>query len=245
MPEPLEPHVELGGYVLGRLEPAERERFEEHLAGCAQCREELGELTDVARSLERAAPRYDLPAGLEGKTFAAVERAAVQHARPLPEAPEPRWWRLGLPGKIAAVAAVTAVLVFAGYVGSRLGETSSPGVPELLAVLRAPGGQPVEARARVVKMGIGRVISFRTDELPILPQGEYYELWFVGPEDTLEDPNRISAGTFHPDENGRSRVTFAAAVDPKRYPVLSVTAEPGDGNPQRTGPEVLRSEPDG
>ena len=36
-------------------------------------------------------------------------------------------------------------------------------------------------------------------------------------------------------------VTFAAAVDPAKYPVLSVTAEPGDGNPEPTGPEVLRS----
>jgi len=88
------------------------------------------------------------------------------------------------------------------------------------------------------------VIEFRTNELPILPKGEFYELWFVGPGDTLADPNRISAGTFHPDEAGRSQVTFAAAVDPAKYPVLSVTAEPGDGDPRRTGPEVLRSEPD-
>lgn len=63
----------------------------------------------------------------------------------------------------------------------------------------------------------------------------------MGPGDTLDNPNRISAGTFHPDEQGRSRARFHAAVDPKLYPVLSVTAEPGDGNPRRTGREVLRS----
>ena len=87
----------------------------------------------------------------------------------------------------------------------------------------------------MVKTGIDRVIEFRTDELPILPKGEFYELWFVGSGDTLEQPNRISAGTFHPDAEGRSHVTFAAAVDPAVYPVLSVTAEPGDGDPRRTG----------
>ncbi len=87
------------------------------------------------------------------------------------------------------------------------------------------------------------MIEFRTNELPILPKGEFYELWFVGPGDTLAEPNRISAGTFHPDEEGRSHVTFAAAVDPAKYPVLSVTAEPGDGDPRRTGSEVLRSQP--
>jgi hypothetical protein len=88
------------------------------------------------------------------------------------------------------------------------------------------------------------VIAVRTDDLPILPRGEYYELWFVGPGDTPTHPNRISAGTFHPDRQGRSNVDFTAAVDPKLYPILSVTAEPGDGNPQRTGPEVLRSRRD-
>ncbi len=86
------------------------------------------------------------------------------------------------------------------------------------------------------------MIELRTDDLPILPKDEFYELWFVGPRgDTLTEPNRISAGTFHPDPEGRSRVTFAAAVDPKLYPELSVTAEPGDGDPRRTGAEVLSS----
>jgi len=39
-------------------------------------------------------------------------------------------------------------------------------------------------------------------------------------------------------------VRLHAAVDPAKFPELSVTAEPGDGNPERTGPEVLRSAPD-
>jgi hypothetical protein len=106
--------------------------------------------------------------------------------------------------------------------------------------MRAPDG-PAAAEVEVRKTGIGRVVSLSSGTLPILPKGEYYELWFVGPGDRPGRPNRISAGTFHPDENGRSNVTFAAAVDPTLYPVLSVTAEPGDGDPRPTGLEVLRS----
>ncbi len=81
--------------------------------------------------------------------------------------------------------------------------------------------------------------SERTDELPILPEGELYEVWFVGPGDAVGSPNRISAGTFHPDEEGRSNVDLTAAVDPAKYPRLVVTAEPGDGDPLPTGPEVV------
>ena len=50
----------------------------------------------------------------------------------------------------------------------------------------------------------------------------------------------VSAGTFHPDENGRGTVRLLAAADPKQYPRLSVTLEPADGDPRRTGPEILR-----
>ncbi len=56
--------------------------------------------------------------------------------------------------------------------------------------------------------------------------------------------NRISAGTFHPDQEGRStRAIRRRGRSGPVYPVLSVTAEPGDGDPRPTGPEVLRSRP--
>jgi anti-sigma-K factor RskA len=181
-------------------------------------------LDPVVELLARAVPAYGVPAGLERRTLAAVERAAAPRRR----RPRPRR-RLRL------------VLAFAAAAALAVGVTQldRPNEPELDAVLTSPRG--AVASARVTKTGIGRVVSFRTDDLPVLPKGEYYELWFVGPGDTLARPNRISAGTFHPDERGRSRVELAAAVDPARFPVLSVTAEPADGDPRRTGPEVLRS----
>ena len=113
---------------------------------------------------------------------------------------------------------------------------------ELQATLVSAAGD-ASAFADVVKLGIGREIDFRSDDLPILPKGEFYELWFAAPEDSPSEPNRISAGTFHPDENGRSRVTLTAAVDPALYPTLVVSAEPGDGDPAPSGEDVLRSAP--
>lgn len=123
-----------------------------------------------------------------------------------------------------------------------LGGSGDHGPPlELRAALRAPGRPTVTADAEVFRLDVGRAIAFHTDRLPVLPKGEYYELWFVGPGDSRATPDRISAGTFHPDLQGRSDVRFAAAVDPKKYPVLSVTAEPGNGDPRPSRHEVLRS----
>ncbi len=236
-------HADLGGYVLGRLTDAERRRFEDHLESCEECRAELPELESAAALMESAAPAVAVPVGLEGRVFVAVEQAALAaeadtvDTSPAAVAAQPRPRRLRRPvlawgaGALAVAAAAVLVAVFAS--GGPAGEL------ELRTTLGSPSG--AQAAVEVRKTGIGRVIELRTDELPILPQGEYYELWFVGPGDTPESPNRISAGTFHPDEDGRSDVRFAAAVDPALYPVLSVTAEPGDGDPRPTGPEVLRS----
>ena len=40
-------HQLLGAYLLGGLEPDEARAFEDHLAGCADCRGELEELESL------------------------------------------------------------------------------------------------------------------------------------------------------------------------------------------------------
>ncbi|MFC9326150.1 anti-sigma factor family protein [Kitasatospora sp. NPDC057015] len=44
MRPPREDHVDVGAYVLGVLDAADRAAFEEHLAGCPQCAEQVAEL---------------------------------------------------------------------------------------------------------------------------------------------------------------------------------------------------------
>ena len=40
-------HTDVGGYALGLLEAADRQAFEEHLAGCPACAAELAELSGM------------------------------------------------------------------------------------------------------------------------------------------------------------------------------------------------------
>jgi anti-sigma-K factor RskA len=241
--ERVEIHVDLGNYLLGRLDEHERALAEEHLGSCERCRAAAAELEATAALLARAAAPVAPPADLERRTLSAVRATAEGHserfeaARGRPRIRLPKWsWprRLALAGLTAAALAV-------GVLGGTLldGDPGLPGTRELEATLTSPSGATATATVRLT--GVGRVIDFRTDELPILPKGEHYELWFVGPGDRRGAPNRISAGTFHPDEDGRSNVRFAAAADPVQYPRLAVTAEPADGNPRPSRPDVLRS----
>jgi hypothetical protein len=46
-----------GSYVLGALSPAERQEFEQHLAGCAECAQSVRELAGLPGLLSRVDPR--------------------------------------------------------------------------------------------------------------------------------------------------------------------------------------------
>jgi Anti-sigma-K factor rskA len=142
---------------------------------------------------------------------------------------------------LAAAAAVLAVLGGVAVARSIVDDDTTAEAVEYDGPMVGPAGEPTAAELRVVATGTGRIVELDTDVLPILPTGEFYELWFVGRGDGPGSPNRISAGTFHPDPDGRSDVQFLAAVNPELFPVVEVTAEPGDGEPRSTGPVVLRA----
>jgi Putative zinc-finger len=58
-------HTDIGAYSLGLLEQADREAFEDHLAGCESCAAELAELSpmaDLLRGVEPVEPADEPPA---------------------------------------------------------------------------------------------------------------------------------------------------------------------------------------
>ena len=54
-------HDLTAGYALDALDPDERARYEEHLASCERCRDELQGFWQVAGALGRAAGGHDTP----------------------------------------------------------------------------------------------------------------------------------------------------------------------------------------
>jgi anti-sigma-K factor RskA len=225
------PHPDLGGYVLGALEPAERADFEEHLAGCERCQAEVAELRGLPALLEQATPPVEVPPWLRERTFAAVERAAAHQRRR-------RRLRLAL---TAAAACLVLVVAFAGgYTLSQVGPFADRGRVIAFA-LAAPDGGAARATAKVRQVGDGLAITMEVSGLAPNPPGSVYECWYVGPGDSLERPNRVSAGTFTVGVDGRASLRMHSAADLQRYPAMGVTLERDRGNPARTGDKVLVS----
>jgi hypothetical protein len=225
------PHPDLGGYVLDALEPTEQTAFEEHLAGCHACQAEVAELQGLPALIDRAAPPVQVPPGLQERTFAAVEEAA-------------RRTRRGRRRRWLAATAAAAVLLVATFVGGVVLSQAGPFADRGRVInfaLAAPAGGPARATAEVRQVADGLAITMQVSGLAPNPPGSVYECWYVGPGDTLEHPNRVSAGTFTVGADGRASVRMHSAADLQRYPVMGVTLERDRGNPARTGDKVLVS----
>ena len=105
--------------------------------------------------------------------------------------------------------------------------------------MTGPDDEPADADLTVTATAIGRVVDLRTEVLPILPTGELYEVWFVATDDSPATPHRISAGTFTPTRTDAATFGSPPPSTPLLFPIVEITAEPGDGNPLATGPVVL------
>jgi Putative zinc-finger len=114
-------HTDVGGYALGLLEAADRQAFEEHLAGCPACAAELTELSRMKDLLTGIDP-VDAPAGepSEADIVDLVRRRAASQRRRI------RWQ-----GVLAAAASVVLLAL-----GLGVGLATAPGA-------RAPVAQPL------------------------------------------------------------------------------------------------------
>lgn len=174
------------------------------------------DLREIRELVARAAPPFEVPAGLGDRVLAAIAPPVQRRRR--------RWWRLAVPAGVAAAAA-TIVLAIAGD------------HPVERYALQG-GGAVVTTTVRTA--GVGREVTLTIDRLRDPRPAGLYELWFVAPDDRRGRPHRVSAGAFHPDAAGHGTVRLVAAADPKVYTGISVTLEPADGDPRRQGPTVLR-----
>ena len=130
---------ELGGYILGALEPEEEAAVREHLATCAQCAAEHASMTGLPRLLALAAPMAEA-----GPPAPAVEERvldAIAGERPQ-RSPRRRLPRLrALAAAAAALAAVAVALLarraFGGITGDVLGAVEQ--VAECLVLVTVSG----------------------------------------------------------------------------------------------------------
>ena len=242
----------LGGYVLGALEPAEKNAVHTHLAACERCAAEHAELTPLPAMLDLAGSADAVP---ERPPPALEEAVLDRFARERPERPARRRWRpraplgvrtslRGLRSRPLATAAtgvaLGAALAFGAVVVTGGGSSSptSPAGPRAEAYSATLGPQAAashaSASAQLVTFASGTRIHMTAHGLQA---GRVYELWCL-----RDDGAKVSAGTFRADGAGSADVRLTTAATPDQYHRLAVEQRPWGTDSPQAGERVLAGE---
>ena len=167
-------HEDVGAYLLGALEPSEQAAFEQHLAGCPECRADVEELRVAADALPRSVEPYAAPASLKRSLMEAVREDAREQRPSLAERVRALFG--GLPPQLAWVSAafILAVGIALGVAGSAL--TGDDGSGHRVVSATVDRSRVANATATVSLHDEGPA-QLRVTGLPKPRPGQVYEVW--------------------------------------------------------------------
>jgi anti-sigma factor RsiW len=196
---------EIGAYLLGALTDLERQAFERHVAGCAECRDELERLRPAAYALPRSVEQVEPPPALKTSLMEVVDREARERSGAQAAAPQKRR-RIRLPSltgfRPALVAGALALGLVAGFGVAQLGGgEDARTVAATVDEARLPDAS---GSLRIQGDGAdGAILSVHG--MPSLAEDEVYQAWVqrdgtVVPQPTFEVTGDGSGAVAVPDD---------------------------------------------
>ena len=226
-------HTLVGAYALDALSPDERVDFENHLAECAGCRDDLSSLADVTASLadaEAVAP----PSGLRTRVMGSVAATAQEGVVDLPAVPTKarRRWPV-----IVGAAASLLVLAGVGVVAGGAWNSHQDQLAleqDVMMVTSAPDAHAMDLSLGqahlVVSDKMGAVVAMGQDA-PMPAEGMEYQVWLM-----MDDGAVMPGPTFAPSADGEFMAMMHSAMD--GVVGVAVTEEPMGGSSSMTGSPV-------
>jgi len=224
-------HALSGAYAIDALSDAERAEFEAHLATCAACRDEVDSLREAATLLGQTAAVSPPPAVREAVL------AGIAGIRPLPPVaaastssseaeviPLRRRWLTGLVAAAAVVLALaTGALVWHPWTDG----TQASLADQVLAAADATHARATVDGAEVTLVrsaSLGKAVVV-TDDLPVLPEDQVYELWLQNPAGEFVPAGLLPRSTTQ---------KFLLLGDAGDATGAGITIEPAGGSPSPT-----------
>ena len=207
---------DIGAYLLGALPALERQAFERHLAGCAECQEEFERLRPAADALPGSVEQLQPPPGLKAALMEVVEREAEAEQQPAPgRAPGRRFLGRAPRRRFLRPAFVAAGLLIGLVIGFAVAQLGGEGTRTVAvtvdkAMPRAGGSLSIE----------GDDATLRLHDMPELAGARVYQVW-------LQHGDRmVPARTFTVGRGGAGRVELPDVRDTDG---VFVTREPRGG----------------
>ena len=145
--------VALGAYVLGALEPAERQQVEEHLRACPACAAELNGFRPLPGLLDRVRPEDLLPVPVAPSPdlFERTAAAAVRTRRP--RRLRSRTWALVAAAVLAVLGLGAGVTVWATGQGEQTASATAGPVRVTVTATPAEEGSALEVTVAGLRPG--------------------------------------------------------------------------------------------
>ncbi|HET7477841.1 MAG TPA: anti-sigma factor [Dermatophilaceae bacterium] len=247
-------HTLAGAYAVDAVDGVERARFEQHLAGCAECREEVASLRLAAAELGELVvagpPAYLRDAVLSGissvrplplpSTPAPAGPPVGRHpVRPEQEAdPHARVHRLA-DRRRRRTRAWAAGLVAAAGLGV-VGLVWQPWRTELSPTDRVLQAQDARRYPTTVQDGVATIVRSASlgravlvaEKLPALPADKVYELWLQRADGTFAPAGLVP-------KTGADEVVQPLTGDARTALGAGITVEPAGGSPQPTTKPIV------
>ncbi|MGA4837363.1 anti-sigma factor [Streptomyces sp. G45] len=230
-------HTATGAYVLHALGPAERARFERHLAACDPCAQEVRELAATAERLGLAVAAAP-PVHLREQVLRRIATVRQEPPRTSVRGRAGRWAR-ALP-RMALAACLAAAVTLGGVAvwqyrsaqdAQDQARQTREQAAELTAVLAAPDARTSTGKLTdgatgtvVVSRSMDRA-AFLASKLPALPDGKVYQLWF-------DDGGKMRAAGLVRDPDTSSATLLDGPLG--NASGMGVTVEPAGGSEQPT-----------
>jgi anti-sigma factor RsiW len=225
-------HDELGGYVLGALDPEERDAVAAHLAACPECAAEHARLAALPAML-RTAEGLEIPAAPTDVEERVLDRIAQERGAKPPRGVlrgrRRAGGRRGGPRitrrRAALVAALAGAVLGAGVTAAALERGGEDGEPAAQYALRLTGETGATARAELEPGRGGTEVHLWVKGLPPGAEAVY--------EVRCERPGwSASAGTFRADARGRAYVVLTTAARIGEYERIRVIrrSDPADAD---------------
>ncbi len=233
-----DPHTLSGAYALSALSPDEAVRFEDHLAQCDSCVQEVRGFAETAALLGASAEAAP-PPGLRARVLSEVSRTR-QLAPPPDRLAEPgrRWWTRGSTWVVAACLVVAMALGAVAWEQAQRIRVLQDNERLVAAVLSDPAAEYTAAEpmegvfvAAVYSEAHGSMVFSGHGLEPL--EDEDYQLWFTRADGTV-----YSAGVLPVDEGG---VVAPIPASPRGADTegVAVTVEPVGGSEQPTSDPIM------
>jgi anti-sigma factor RsiW len=216
-------HELTAAYALNALADHEEAEYEEHLASCAACRDDLASFREAAASLAYAIEAPAPPPALRERILAQA-RSERSNVIPFPTR---RWAVPALAGVATAAAAVALALgLWATSLASSLDEERQAREQQgaALAVVGDPDAErfPLRGTDGTLIVSAGGQGALVLRDLGPAPEGKIYEAWVSSDGDIM-----LPAGTFAASTGaGATVVSLARPVPNNGLVAVTIEDEP-------------------